>query len=254
MTTSSSSTPDNRPETPAPALDGIEAVCFDLDETLIDSAVAWRTGFVDAFAAEALPRYPALETVPDIYQALQPFFLAEVEAQAGSWGEFVVRDAIRKFIRVHAEQDDACADRTYEAYLDIWPRHIGLFPDALAAVDAARERARVALITNGPSKEQRLKLERTDLLDRFEVITISGEAGCEKPAAEIFAQTLASMGVAPEAALHIGDSLRYDVAGARAAGLTAVWLNRLGTSHTPDAARPHHEVADLEAFAALLAQ
>jgi putative hydrolase of the HAD superfamily len=252
MTTSSSSRPSSRAETPR-ALEGIEAICFDLDETLIDSAVAWRTGFVDAFAAEALPCYPALEAVPDIYEALQPFFLAEVEAQAGSWGEFVVRDAIRKFIRAHAEHDDACADRTYEAYLDIWPGHIGLFPDALAAVDAARTNARVALITNGPSKEQRLKLERTGLLDRFEVITISGEAGCEKPAAEIFAKTLASMRVAPEAALHIGDSLRYDVAGARAAGVTAVWLNRLGTSHTPDAAEPHHEVADLEAFASLLA-
>jgi putative hydrolase of the HAD superfamily len=229
----------------------IEAVCFDLDETLIDSDVAWRNGFTTAFEAEALPLYPSLAEVPDIYLALQPFFYAEVEALGGSWGPSVVRDGIRKFIREHATHDDVCADRTYESYLDVWPRHLGLFPDALAALDAANEHGRVAVITNGPSKEQRLKLERTGLLDRFEVIAISGEVGHEKPAAEIFAHTLSRIGIAPEAALHIGDSLRYDVAGARAAGLTAVWLNRRGLERDA-AAEPHHEVPDLEAFAALL--
>jgi len=235
----------------AARLDHIEAICFDLDETLIDSAEAWRAGFIEAFAAEALPRYPELAAVPDIYAALQPFFLAEVEALGGSWGPLVVRDGIRNFIRAHAADDHACADRTYEAYLDIWPRHIGLFPDALAALDAAAQRARVALITNGPSRDQRLKLERAGLLDRFEVISVSGEVGHEKPAAEIFAHTLDELRIAPDAALHIGDSLRYDIAGARAAGLTAVWLNRHGTTQTPDAAKPHHEVANLESFAAL---
>jgi putative hydrolase of the HAD superfamily len=229
-----------------------EAICFDLDETLLDSDIAWRNGFVSAFASEAVPHYPELATVPDIYLALQPFFHAEVEALAGSWGPTVVRDGIRKFIRTHASHDDACADRTYEAYLDVWPRHIELFPDALAALDAAAAVGQVAVITNGPSKEQRLKLERTGLLDRFEVIAISGEVGHEKPAAEIFAHTLSSLGIAPEAALHVGDSLRYDVTGARAAGLTAVWLNRRGLERDATFAEPHHEVADLEAFAALL--
>jgi putative hydrolase of the HAD superfamily len=230
----------------------VEAICFDLDETLLDSHVAWRKGFVSAFEAEALPLYPSLAAVPDIYLALQPFFRAEVEALGGSWGPSVVRDAIRKFIREHATHDDACADRTYEAYLDIWPRHIELFDDAVAALDATSAGRRVAVITNGPSKEQRLKLERTGLMDRFEVIAISGEVGHEKPAAEIFAHTLSSLGIGPEAALHIGDSLHYDVAGARAAGLTAVWLNRGGLERDPSAAEPDHEVADLQTFVALL--
>lgn len=237
---------------PALVGDQIEAICFDLDETLLDSHVAWRNGFVSAFEAEALPLYPALEAVPDIYVALQPFFQAEVEALGGSWGPSVVRDSIRKFIREHATQDDACADRIYEAYIDTWPRHIELFPDALSTIDVVSEGRRVAVITNGPSKDQRLKLERTGLLDRFEVIAISGEVGHEKPAAEIFAHTLSSLGIAPDRALHIGDSLHYDVAGAREAGLTAVWLNRNGLERGTTATEPDHEVADLDAFVSLL--
>ena len=108
------------------------------------------------------------------------------------------------------------------------------------------------MITNGPSDAQRLKLERSGLRDRFEVIAISGEVGHEKPATEIFVHTLSSLGIAPDAALHIGDSLHYDVAGARAAGLTAVWLNRRGATRDDSLAEPHHEVPDLDAFVSLL--
>src|SRR5258708_2421854 len=83
-----------------------EAICFDLDETLVDSAVSWRNGFIESFTLEALPRHPSLAAIPDIYEALQPFFRAEVEAIGGSWGPHVVRDGIREFIQTYAEPDD----------------------------------------------------------------------------------------------------------------------------------------------------
>jgi len=141
-----------------------EAICFDLDETLIDSAVAWRQGFLDAFALEVAPRYPELGATAEPLLALQPFLLAEVEARRGRWGDFVIRDAVRKFFRTHGIDDERAADRTTEAYEAAWPQHITLFPDALPALDAARELGPLALITNGPSTGQRLKLERTGLL------------------------------------------------------------------------------------------
>lgn len=48
----------------------------------------------------------------------------------------------------------------------------------------------------------------------------------------------------PQQAWHVGDSLRADVAGARAAGLTSVWLNRLGAPR-PATGAPDIEVASL---------
>jgi len=230
----------------------VEAICFDLDETLVDSAVAWRNGFTDAFASEAVPRYPAFLSVADLYTELQSFLRAEVHARGGQWANVVIRDALRKFFRAFAEPDNACADRTFEAYTAAWPRHISLFPDALAALQAARGHARLAVITNGSSRDQRLKLERTGLLGHFEVIAISEEVGAHKPAARIFAHTLSSLGIRPDAALHIGDNLHMDVGGARAAGLTAVWLNRHGAPRTPGDAEPHHEVPNLQALVPLL--
>ena len=50
----------------------------------------------------------------------------------------------------------------------------------------------------------------------------SGELGVEKPDPRIFALACRALGVAAEDALHVGDSLRADVEGARAAGLRAL--------------------------------
>jgi 2-haloacid dehalogenase/putative hydrolase of the HAD superfamily len=57
-------------------------------------------------------------------------------------------------------------------------------------------------------------------------VVISEEVGVRKPRGEIFAAALERLGTAPEAALHVGDSLRADVGGAHAAGITSAWITR----------------------------
>jgi putative hydrolase of the HAD superfamily len=56
----------------------------------------------------------------------------------------------------------------------------------------------------------------------------SAEAGAAKPSPAIFARALALAGGAGGRALHAGDSVEYDVAGALAAGLEAVLVVRGG--------------------------
>jgi putative hydrolase of the HAD superfamily len=46
--------------------------------------------------------------------------------------------------------------------------------------------------------------------------------GVAKPAAEIFQHALESLRVKPERAVYVGDTFRYDIRGARAAGLMPV--------------------------------
>jgi putative hydrolase of the HAD superfamily len=62
--------------------------------------------------------------------------------------------------------------------------------------------------------------------DYFDSITISSEAGWAKPAPEIFAAALGRHTVRPAEALHVGDSEQMDVAGAQAAGIAAVLIDR----------------------------
>ncbi len=68
------------------------------------------------------------------------------------------------------------------------------------------------------------------LLELVDGVVSSAEVGAAKPDPAPFARGLELAGVAPEDALHVGDSLENDVAGARAAGVRAVLVDRAGAA------------------------
>jgi putative hydrolase of the HAD superfamily len=63
------------------------------------------------------------------------------------------------------------------------------------------------------------------ILGRFETVVVSDEVGWRKPRPVIFQRALAAMGLRPEECLFIGDRPEIDVAGAKAMGMGAAWLN-----------------------------
>jgi HAD superfamily hydrolase (TIGR01509 family) len=62
------------------------------------------------------------------------------------------------------------------------------------------------------------RLGELELLDSFDAVVTSAEAGAAKPAPRPFWLALERLGAAPERALHIGDELA-DEQGAAAAGM-----------------------------------
>jgi putative hydrolase of the HAD superfamily len=71
-------------------------------------------------------------------------------------------------------------------------------------------------------------LDRTGLAPLVDGTVSSAVVGEAKPSPKVFRAGLELAGVAPEEALHVGDSLEADVDGARAAGLRALLLVRAG--------------------------
>ncbi|SHG40832.1 HAD family hydrolase [Halobaculum gomorrense] len=97
-------------------------------------------------------------------------------------------------------------------------------PGAEAALDRAAETARTGLVTNGPRSRQSPKVETLGLADRLETVVYAGDLPRRKPHAEPFDRTLAALDVAPADTVYVGNSLKYDIAGAFTAGLDSVWL------------------------------
>ncbi len=121
------------------------------------------------------------------------------------------------------------------------------FDDVVPLVDELRGRGvRLVVITNGASDVQREKLDVLGLTDRFDGIIVSGELGIEKPDPRIFDAALAVAGVSADRAVHVGDSLRSDIGGALASGITAVWLNRTGAVRGPADPQPDLEIGSLD--------
>jgi putative hydrolase of the HAD superfamily len=73
------------------------------------------------------------------------------------------------------------------------------------------------------------------LANFFESITISSEAGYAKPSPRLFEAALNKHGLAPEQALHVGDSVALDIHGAAAAGITPILFDPRGVESLENA-------------------
>jgi putative hydrolase of the HAD superfamily len=103
------------------------------------------------------------------------------------------------------------------------------YPDALPALATARAGGlRLVAVSNWDGSLPEL-LDRVGVSGHLDGVITSAAAGAAKPDPAIFHAALALVDVPAAEAVHIGDSLAEDVAGARAAGVSAVWLDRLRT-------------------------
>jgi putative hydrolase of the HAD superfamily len=83
-----------------------------------------------------------------------------------------------------------------------------------------------------PGRILRLVLEDANVLGFFKATIFSDETGYNKPHKVMFETALNSLGGKPSEAVHIGDLLETDVAGAQSIGMKIVWLNRDGLANT----------------------
>lgn len=101
-----------------------------------------------------------------------------------------------------------------------------IFPDVTPALAALQERGlKVGAVSNWVWQLPEL-LHALDLVSRFDFIAASSRVGFEKPHPEIFQWALAQAKVQPAEAIHVGDHLDADVAGARGVGIQPVLIDR----------------------------
>jgi putative hydrolase of the HAD superfamily len=102
------------------------------------------------------------------------------------------------------------------------------YPDARPALEAVRDRGvRRVAVSNWDCSLPSV-LERAGLGGLVDGVVTSAGAGASKPDPAIFAAALELAKCAPEEALHVGDTPEEDVAGARAAGIRPLLIDRSG--------------------------
>jgi len=110
-----------------------------------------------------------------------------------------------------------------------------IYGDVLPTLEALASRdIPLAVISNWDERLRPL-LQQFQLDRYFETIVVSCEVGFAKPSPVIFEHAAKKLGIVPEQILHVGDSAEEDVAGAKAAGVRALLIDRDNT--TGDAAR-----------------
>ena len=105
-------------------------------------------------------------------------------------------------------------------------------------------------LTNMERETYPLRRERFNFLSWFDGTVVSACEGVAKPDPAIFGIALDALGLpADGSVLHVGDSLRYDVAGAVAAGLQPVHMDPYGLCPAPDG---HRHIGSLTELAQAL--
>jgi putative hydrolase of the HAD superfamily len=117
--------------------------------------------------------------------------------------------------------DHATARRAMLDALEFTP-----FQDAAPALERLRAMGlRLVVVSNWDCSLAQW-LAPAGLLDLVDGVVSSGAVGAAKPDAAIFLRGLELAGVGAERAVHVGDSLRNDVEGARGLGIRAILLDR----------------------------
>jgi putative hydrolase of the HAD superfamily len=102
------------------------------------------------------------------------------------------------------------------------------YPDAAPALGSLRDRGlRLIAVSNWDCALPRV-LERCGIERMLDGVVTSAEAGARKPDPAIFTAALELAGCEAGEALHVGDTADEDVAGARAAGIRPLLIDRDG--------------------------
>jgi HAD superfamily hydrolase (TIGR01549 family) len=247
----------------------LKAICFDLDNTLLDHTYAERAGLADVRA-----QYPSIFRDIQHDDFLEHFHAVNERLWHDLAHQRITSEQLRsqRFLQTillctDRYTEETLAEKSIElgsAYMQSYGRHWRLIPHAEEVLSAAESIAPIGLITNGFPDQQRAKIARLGWKDRFRVIAISGEIGVMKPHPEIFDYVEARFAEhdAEESAVHehsdilyIGDSYRSDIEGAKNVGWKTIWFDFFGQTkhteqHTPAA---DHIVLSLKELPLLLA-
>ncbi len=106
------------------------------------------------------------------------------------------------------------------------PERFRMFPEVRSTLAVLKEKGiRIGLISNWDSRLERI-LDGTGLSELLDLVLISSLVGYAKPHERIFEIALEKEGLTPDQAVHVGDTYRDDIEGAKAAGIRPVLIRR----------------------------
>ena len=190
----------------------IKAILFDFDDTLGNRE----------FAAYNLYR-----------NLLKPYFSDELLLEA-AMQDIMVAD---QYSNVKKDLTQTQIEERYKVKFEfslkkIWDDLIGdysvAFDDTVETLEYLKGKYLLGVVTNGSISTQNRKVEKAGIMEYFDLILTSEEAGVVKPDSKIFQIAAERLKVDVSECVYVGDIFSNDIRGALNAGMDAIWIWKRG--------------------------
>ncbi|XP_007952377.1 N-acylneuraminate-9-phosphatase [Orycteropus afer afer] len=224
-----------------------QAVFFDLDNTLIDTAGASRIGMLEVIKL-LQTKYHCKEEAEIICDKVQVKLSKEcfctsniciTDLRISYWEEAIQETK-------GGARNRKLAEECYFLWKSTRLQHMTLPEDVKTMLTELRKEVHLLLLTNGDKQTQREKIEACACQTYFDAVVVGGEQKEEKPSASIFFYCCNLLGVQPGDCVMVGDTLETDIQGGLNAGLKAtIWINKNRIVPQKSSPVPHYTVSSV---------
>ena len=199
----------------------LEAILFDLDGTLVDyvdtdiRSLLWLHShlglripfdrFLDTAVEEIMNFHELVDT-----EKIDPLSMHEYRLK-------------NTFNRHNIKWDDLFIELYRKKLIELCIPFRGV----AKLLSCIKKKVKTGIVSNAyDGTEQRARIRNAGIEDLFDFIVIAGDIGIYKPDPAIFSYALSYLNVSPDHALYIGDSVAYDIVGAKSAGMKTILINK----------------------------
>lgn len=209
----------------------LQALFFDLDGTLLDDGDAITQALTLACGVVS-GRWPAIEasTLATVYRQESEAAWSNYDRELRHlvYPEAMIASVWRAALARWQVNDPSTEREAAEVYWTHRLHNCVPYADVFPHVEELAAKFPLYLLTNGAPAMQRAKVAASGLAPLFQRIFVGGDFQRGKPDQAIFRAALTAADCHPTQAVHIGDSLTHDIAGAQNVGVAGVWINRKG--------------------------
>lgn len=225
----------------------VAAITLDLDDTLwpIAPVIVAAEQRLGEWFAEHCPR------VLEIFRHAQPSLLRKSVMEKHPDRRHDYAFLRRRMIHTMLSESGYTSDLAEPAYQAFFAarNEVQLFDDVPPMLRWLSQHYRLVAVTNGNADLSRMGIDHY-----FSTTIRAADIGVAKPEPEIFTAAIAAAGVDADRVVHIGDAPVEDMAGAAAAGMYTVWVNRFGHNWPRQQTPPTAQVSTLAELPAVLQQ
>jgi HAD superfamily hydrolase (TIGR01549 family) len=210
-----------------------EAVIFDLDSTLTNThrypfaAIQWLLDESGIYSEEVRNSF-----ILNIFNRYTAAIREIVEGAPFRAAYEIVQTAIGKSLvdieqRVDTTLIQEATDRFKALHIEFSTPYDGVY-DILETLKTRK--VKLGVISNSFAGHSRIILNKLKMAHFFSSIVDCGDVNAFKPMKAPFERVLHELGVQSAEAIYVGDEYYADIVGAKAVGLTTVWINLRGRS------------------------